>query len=145
MIINILFSVVLCAFATFWALRHYQTPSFLQLSSPLPSEDRQLPAAGTSAINNKDPVFVLISLFVGLLVGVAEVVVYASYLRKMRAAKEKERKIKEIKQVIPEDHAADDSKEIKDVSHRDEIWGRGINGGIRRRIRERWKANESDQ
>ncbi|KAL1975517.1 hypothetical protein VTN31DRAFT_3909 [Thermomyces dupontii] len=138
-VINILLSVVLCAFAIFWALRHYQTPSFLQLSSPLPSKDRQLPAVGTSAINNKDPVFVLISLFVGLLVGVAEVVVYASYLRKMRTAKEKESRFKEIKQVIPEDHTADDSKDIKDVSHREEIWGRGINGGVRRRIRERWR------
>lgn len=87
-------------------------------------------------------------MFLAMLVGVAEVVVYAAYWRKAEAAKEKERKVVEKKVVIGEykggiDGTDDDrSVPVGTTAEKVEIWGKGVNGGARRRLRERWKERE---
>jgi hypothetical protein len=102
---------------------------------------KQKPVAGSAA--HSEPVFVLISMFVGLLVGVAEVVVYAAYLRKVAQAKAKEKSFKERKEVVKDDVSSSDDTAAASVAQADqtkeEIWGKGVNGGVRRRVRERWE------
>lgn len=148
LVINIFMSVVLCCFATFWALKNFQTPSFLgwilvSRSSP-PFSSPSLTGDKGRLGGSKDPVFVLIAMSVGLLVGVAETVVYAAYVRKVRYAKAAERKVKERKEVVSsvevkggnaESRPGDDGEEV--------IWGKGVNGGVRRRVRERWETADS--
>jgi TMEM199 family protein len=136
LVVNIFLSIILCGFSTYWALTHFQTPAFLGFASAKPS-------AGTSA-QTAEPAFVLISIFAGLLVGVAEAAVYASYLWKVDQARSLERAIKEKKVIVGEtspntnrDRCVRDNK--KDGG-REEIWGRGVNGGVRRRVREKWQG-----
>lgn len=152
LVINIFMSVLLCGFATFWALKNFQTPSFF--GWVLLSHSSSTTAATTTAIPTrnstaaKDPVFVLISIFVGILVGVAETVVYAAYLRKVKQAKAAERNIRERKEVVAssvlskktnlEGHHHDDD-EVVGAKEEVKIWGKGANGGVRRRVRERWE------
>jgi len=146
LVVNIFLSVLLCGFSTFWALTNFQTPSFLSFA-------KSKPAAGTVS-QAVEPAFVLISILVGILVGVAEVVVYAAYLRKVAQARAKEKAVKERKEVVRSVTDDDwDDEEIQESEQREkaetddnggreteEIWGKGINGGVRRRVRERWKA-----
>lgn len=104
------------------------------------ARSKQKPVAGTAA--HSEPVFVLISMFVGLLVGVAEVVVYAAYLRKVAQAKAKEKSFKERKEVIKDDDTSSGPSNgvaAQVDQTKEEIWGKGVNGGVRRRVRERWE------
>ena len=71
LIINILLSIVACSVAIWLAARHWSTPSRLGLSM-----------GGSS------------------LIGVAEIVVYAGYLRKVKEARDKGKKEVEIKEVV---------------------------------------------
>ncbi|KAL9635730.1 MAG: hypothetical protein Q9164_003275 [Protoblastenia rupestris] len=71
LIINIMVSIVACSVAIWLAARHWSTPSRLGLSM-----------GGSSMI------------------GVAEVVVYAGYLRRVKESKEKGKKEVEIKEII---------------------------------------------
>ena len=71
LIINVLVSIVACSVAIWMAARHWSTPSRLGLSM------------GGSGV-----------------VGLAEVVVYAGYLRRVKEAKAREKKKPEIKEVI---------------------------------------------
>jgi hypothetical protein len=139
LVINIFMSVLLCGFATFWALKNFQTPAFLSFTTAT-----NKPLAGTAT--QSEPVFVLISMFVGLLVGVAEVVVYAAYLRKVAQAKAKERGIKERKEIIvppeEEQRSKDRDENVAETREQEEIWGKGVNGGVRRRVRDRWESRK---
>lgn len=150
-------SILLCGFATFWALKNFQTPSFLSRVFLLGTASAaSTTSASNTAANSKDPVFVLISMFVGLLVGVAETVVYAAYLRKVKEAKREEKKIRERKEVIASSALRSEEKDatedtgvdtpVIDGTNREEvkIWGKGVNGGIRRRVRERWETVNED-
>ncbi|QKX56529.1 uncharacterized protein TRUGW13939_03634 [Talaromyces rugulosus] len=133
-VLNVFLSILLCGFATFWALKNFQTPAFMTLGT------KQKPVAGSAA--HSEPVFVLISMFVGLLVGVAEVVVYAAYLRKVAQAKAKEKSFKERKDVVKDDASSSDDTAAAPAQvdqTKEEIWGKGVNGGVRRRVRERWE------
>jgi TMEM199 family protein len=145
LVLNIFMSVILCGFATFWALKNFQTPSFLSgiLLSPTGKRDR----VNTGATMSKDPVFVLISMFVGILVGVAETVVYAAYVRKVKYAKDAEKKVKERKEVVSSVEVGWNDESSRDVDGEEEvIWGKGVNGGVRRRVREKWEnANDDSQ
>lgn len=151
LVINIFMSVILCGFATFWALKNFQTPSFLSwiLLSPTGKRNRVNNPGGPTTTTSKDPVFVLISMFVGLVVGVAETVVYAAYVRKVKYAKDAERKVKERKEVVSsvEVGGNDESRYGVDGGGEEEvIWGKGVNGGVRRRVREKWEnANDDSQ
>ena len=71
LIINILISIVACSVAIWLAARHWSTPTRLGLSM------------GGSGM-----------------VGIAEVVVYAGYLRRIKEAREKGKKDVEIKEII---------------------------------------------
>ncbi|RAO65371.1 uncharacterized protein BHQ10_001383 [Talaromyces amestolkiae] len=149
LVINIFMSVILCGFATFWALKNFQTPSFLGwiLLSPTGRRDG-VNTGGGGATRSKDPVFVLIAMSVGLLVGVAETVVYAAYVRKVKYAKAAERKVKERKEVVSSVELGgekNDTKVVDDNADGEEIiWGKGVNGGVRRRVRERWETLNDD-
>ena len=86
-----------------------------------------------------------------LAVGVAETVVYAAYLQKMDRARSKERSIVERKELIGEVLGDNETGKVNEgcvrVGKRErvEIWGKGINGGARRRIRERWERGEREK
>lgn len=88
LIINILVSIVACSVALWMAARHWNIPARLGLSM------------GGSGV-----------------IGIAEVVVYAGYLRRLKEAKEKGQKGVEIKEIVKtwviggedEQHTEDDS------------------------------------
>jgi len=125
LVLNILLSVVFCAGGIFHITRYW----------------------------HNDGLRVLVSLLVGIVVGVAEVTVYAAYLRKVKQSREKEKGMKEKRQFLGEyrgenegdvrleqerkayDEIQSHDKEIE----KEEIWGRGVNGGMRRRVREKWE------
>jgi TMEM199 family protein len=88
---------------------------------------------------------VLLSLGVAILVGVAEVVVYAGYLRKVMESKLKERRKKDMREIVPlsaEDEKAIVNARTTGTTEKDAIWGRGVNGGMRRRVREKWEKEQ---
>lgn len=94
----------------------------------------------------------MLSLFVALLVGLAEVLIYAIYLGKSEDARVKEKKMRERKKVVGSEQVGGRSEETEtdEQVHKvdgdeEKIWGRGANGGIRRRVRERWEEQEKEQ
>ena len=120
LVLNILLSILLCAFVAFHVTRFW----------------------------NNDGLRVLSALGVGVVVGVAEVVVYTAYLRKKAEARsvedrKKERKVM-IGEVLPstEPRGAFELQNVEKAEDKEEIWGRGPNGGIRRRVREKWEKEQ---
>lgn len=124
LILNILLSIAMCAAATMYLTRWW----------------------------GNDGIRVLVSLGVAVIVAVAEVGVYAAYLRKVKESRLRERKKKERKVVLGE--YKDGSEEVVDargepvdmageVETKEEIWGRGARGGVRRRVREKWEREQS--
>jgi len=112
LVLNILLSVAMCAAAMLYLTRWW----------------------------HNDGVRVLVSLGTGLVVGVAEVTVYAAYLRNVRVSREKERAKREKKQFIAEFRGDEPGIPLDHiVDGKEEIWGRGKHGGMRRRVRERWE------
>jgi hypothetical protein len=82
-------------------------------------------------------------LSTGIVVGVAEVTVYAGYLRKVKISQEKERAKREKKEFIGEYRGEPIEKDsLSATAEKREIWGRGINGGMRRRVREKWEKEQ---
>lgn len=71
LIINVLVSIIACSVAIWMAASHWSTPTRLGLSM------------GGSGV-----------------VGIAEVVVYAGYIRRVKEAKEKEKKKPEVKEIV---------------------------------------------
>ncbi|EDN08896.1 hypothetical protein I7I51_00555 [Histoplasma capsulatum] len=146
-VLNILVSILFTGFATYWALSNFRIPTFFTFtSSAAPSHP------GTVS---SQPARVFISMLVALLVGVAEVGIFALYLRKVELARERERAIVERKVVIGEvkigggngRHGGDDGSAVSiddTKGAKEEIWGRGVNGGARRRVKERWKGRDGD-
>lgn len=140
LILNILLSVVLCSLAVFHASQRLGTDN------------------DSFRSRNREGIRVLLSLGAGIVVGIAETVIYAAYLRKVRAAREREGRRREVKQimstsVIGGENGRFEDGEAKAVKERveggssrvipfdgekEEIWGRGVNGGVRRRVREGW-------
>ena len=119
LVVNILLSIVMCTVAIFIMTRYWRN----------------------------DGIRVLVSLGAGLVVGVAEVGMYSIYLRKVRMGKEKERKLKEKKFIIEREEIGGKSLDDdgnRSIEGKEEIWGRGKHGGMRRRVREKWEK-EQDQ
>ena len=120
LVLNILLSIVLCAFAAFHVTRFW----------------------------TNDGLRVLTALGVGLVVGVAEVVVYSAHLRKKAEARDKEGRKRERKIMIgevkfeSEPQGAVDLRDFGKAEEKEEIWGRGLNGGMRRRVREKWEKEQ---
>jgi TMEM199 family protein len=106
LIFNVLISIVACAAAIWMAARWWDTPARLALSM-----------SGS------------------LLVGVAEVVVYSGYIRRLGEAKQKEGVVKEVKEIVEtwviggEDEA--EKERIKSVA----LIGREDQSTLRERIR----------
>lgn len=125
LVLNMVLSVVMCAFVAWHLTRWWPN----------------------------DGVRVLVALGVAIVVGVAEVVVYAAYLRKITDSRIKERRKKESKEVLEEYVVEDvDLKSRQGDPATDaevektEIWGKGVHGGMRRRVREKWeKEQERDE
>lgn len=93
-----------------------------------------------------ESVKVLVSLGAAVVVGVAEVMIYAIYLRKVEVARGRERRVKERKVVVGSERVGGGkSREGGEGGDKEEvIWGRGVNGGLRRRVREKWEEKEKD-
>lgn len=155
LVLNIFLSVLLTGFSVYWALTSFRTPDLLVslVAMVWRSSNRTGSQGGVS-----EPVRVLLSLLAALMVGVAEVLIYAIYLRKVERARARENRIKERK-VVAESrtgnqhrhdkdaaNAADEA--VTDITHdgeKEEIWGRGPNGGLRRRVRERWEEKGKEE
>lgn len=117
LVFNILLSIVMCAMTMFYLTRWW----------------------------HNDGVRVLMSLGTALIVGGAEVTVYAAYLRKVKESKDKERKKREKKILIGEYTGEAPPVPLSHMpADKEEIWGRGVNGGMRRRIREKWEKDQDD-
>ncbi|KAJ4509186.1 hypothetical protein HRR78_006088 [Exophiala dermatitidis] len=124
LVLNILLSVVMCACAMFYLTRWW----------------------------GNDGLRVLVSLFSGIIVGVSEVTVYAGYLRKVRLSKHKERAKREKKVFIGEYRGGEEKDSNSEsllpssaAAEKEEIWGRGVNGGMRRRLRDKWKKEQEQE
>ncbi|CAG7940915.1 unnamed protein product [Penicillium nalgiovense] len=101
----------------------------------------------TSQILASEAVKVLLGLFAALSVAVAESFLYWTYLGKVDRARVKERGVRERKVVIgtvgEEDRAVDEGVEVG--TEKEEIWGKGVNGGVRRRVREKWEKGRDGE
>lgn len=92
---------------------------------------------------SNDGIRVLFSLGSSISVGIAEVVLYSIYLTKVKMAKVKERGKKEKKTLIGEyKPSEEDDVHMRSMTSKEEIWGKGINGGMRRRVREKWEKEQ---
>ncbi|KAL3442573.1 endoplasmic reticulum-based factor for assembly of V-ATPase-domain-containing protein [Aspergillus insuetus] len=152
LVLNIFLSVLITGFSVYWALTSFQTPEVLvsaivSMWSPSAGASNHVGGRGAS-----EPIRVLLSLFAALAVGVAEVAIYAIYLGKVEQARKKEKKMKERKSVIQKEEVRARGKDVDgetpipvpvpDKNAEDIIWGRGPNGGVRRRVREKWEEGE---
>ena len=118
LVFNILLSVIMCGAAMFYMTRWWSNDAWR----------------------------VLASMLVAIVVGVAEVVVYAGYLRKVKLSREKEQRIKERKEVIGEVTGEEDERmQLTAINEKEEIWGRGVNGGVRQRVRDKWKKEQANE
>ena len=138
LVMNIFLSVLITGFSVYWALTNFTMPDilariFTAWTGPQ-TDSRGQPAAAAS-----DAVRVLLSLFAALAVAVAEAFLYAAYLGKADRARVKERQLKEQKVVVGE-VGDKETHSIALVEEKEErIWGKGVNGGTRRRTREKWE------
>ncbi|OGM44667.1 hypothetical protein ABOM_007470 [Aspergillus bombycis] len=146
LVLNIFLSVVITGFSVYWALASFSTPELLTeaVSSVWDQNQGSRRGGGVS-----EAVKVLVSFGAAVGVGVAEVAIYAIYLGKVERARKKERGVKERKVVVGREvlGGGDESESVQRVDgEKEEIWGRGPNGGLRRRVRERWeeKGKEGD-
>jgi len=82
-------------------------------------------------------------------VGVAEVTVYAAYLRKVEESRTREMRKKEKKELIaeytgePAEHVDWNGTDAE--VEKTEIWGKGVHGGMRRRVREKWEKDQDQE
>lgn len=153
LVLNIFLSVLLTGFSVYWALSKFSTPDLLTstVAGVWQPNRQQLNVRGLS-----EPVRVLLSLAVALIVGIAEVVIYAIYWGKAEDARTREKKLKERKAVVGSEQIGGRGESEKtdgpmhtqaavdanDGKQEEKIWGRGANGGIRRRVREKWEEQE---
>ncbi|PYI07262.1 hypothetical protein BO78DRAFT_341758 [Aspergillus sclerotiicarbonarius CBS 121057] len=145
LVLNIFLSVLITGFSVYWALSSFRTPEMLIETVA------GVWGGGGGGKGVSEAVKVLVSLGAALGVGVAEVMIYAIYLRKIEVARGKERKMKERKVVVESERVGgtigegeERVEQVGDDGEKEEIWGRGVNGGLRRRVRERWEEKERD-
>ncbi|RAK92419.1 hypothetical protein BO79DRAFT_243373 [Aspergillus costaricaensis CBS 115574] len=150
LVLNIFLSVLITGFSVYWALRSFRSPEML-VSTVAGVWRGKGTGQGVS-----ESVKVLVSLGAAVVVGVAEVMIYAIYLRKVEVARGRERRVKERKVVVGSERVGGgksrEGGEGGDIGERvgegdreeEVIWGRGVNGGLRRRVREKWEEKEKD-
>lgn len=120
LILNMLLSVVMCAWVAFYLTKWWPN----------------------------DGIRVLVSLATAVVVGVAEVTVYAAYLRKVEDSRNKERRKRERKELIGQYQGEQGFDAWGSVVQqgtqveKTEIWGRGVHGGMRRRVRDKWERDQ---
>ncbi|KAK2779464.1 hypothetical protein FQN52_003765 [Onygenales sp. PD_12] len=143
-VLNILLSTLFTGFAVYWALSNFRIPSFITFTRATAPD---YPGAVAS-----QPARVFLALIVALVVGVAEVGVYAAYLKKVEVARGREGRVVERKVVVGEVGGVgeDDERDGEGVvvvggEGKEEIWGKGINGGARRRVKEKWRGRGGDE
>ncbi|KAA8647219.1 hypothetical protein EYZ11_008662 [Aspergillus tanneri] len=148
LVLNIFLSVLITGFSVYWALTSFHTPDLL--FSLVASTWRLSNQTGVHGVS--EPVRILLSFLAALVVCVAEVLIYAIYLRKVEQARAREKRIPERKVVVESDVVSgtvntkrDDAVEKIPDGNKEEIWGRGPNGGLRRRVRERWEEKENEK
>ncbi|KAL4872370.1 endoplasmic reticulum-based factor for assembly of V-ATPase-domain-containing protein [Aspergillus spectabilis] len=150
LVLNIFLSVLITGFSVYWALTSFQTPEMMtsRIASVWSSSYKNQTQRHDKRSGASEPVRVLLSLFAALAVGVAEVVIYAIYLGKVERAKGKERRVRERKEVVGREEVrgriSSDVKtpEAENEKEEEVIWGRGPNGGLRRRVREKWEEKK---
>ncbi|KAK4871278.1 hypothetical protein LT330_000515 [Penicillium expansum] len=122
---SIFISVLVTGFSVYAALTRFPTPQIL----------------------SSEAIKVLLGLFAALSVAVAESFLYWTYLGKVDRARVKEKRVREKKVVIgavgEEDQGVDEGVEIG--AEKEEIWGKGVNGGVRRRVREKWEKGRDGE
>ncbi|KAL2849457.1 endoplasmic reticulum-based factor for assembly of V-ATPase-domain-containing protein [Aspergillus pseudoustus] len=153
LVLNIFLSVLITGFSAYWALTSFQTPEILFSTIVSTwSPNGHVSVNHNNSGGASEPIRVLLSLFAALAVGIAEVAIYAIYLGKVEQAREKERKMKERKSVLQREEVRAKGTSAEDTSapvpvpgmkDGEVIWGRGPNGGIRRRIREKWEEGKN--
>ncbi|KAL4926838.1 TMEM199/VMA12 family protein [Aspergillus undulatus] len=159
LVLNIFLSVLITGFSVYWALTSFRTPEVLvslvsnMWTSSSSGRNQSGNSSGGGGIGASEPVRVLLSLLAALGVGVAEVAMYAIYLGKIESAREKERKVKERKEVMSRAEVGGVGggavtetriREQEAGEEKEVIWGRGPNGGLRRRVREKWEEGEKE-
>ncbi|KAJ6092538.1 hypothetical protein N7486_007827 [Penicillium sp. IBT 16267x] len=148
LVLNIFLSTIITGFAVYWGLTSFGMPRILAsmfsaMIGPAPGDGME----PRDAVGASEAVRVLLSFFAALSVAVAESVLYAVYLGKVVEARNKERKLKEKKVVIGPVEGEGDCDEgviVGAEGEKEEIWGKGVNGGVRRRMRGKWEK-EQDQ
>lgn len=126
LVVNIFLSVLLTGVSVYWALTKFAVFS-------------------SSGSRLTEPVRVLAAFAAALLVAVAEAVLYAVYMRKASDARATERRLKERKEVLAAVTSSSQQQQPQPQPQQyesEEIWGRGANGGLRRRVREQWDKTE---
>ena len=190
LVLNIFLSMILSAVAVYYVSARLSLSSIL--SSSTASSSASYPSVSSSilpppSISSSQPtaisskttitsdtklqgVRILLSLLTAIVVGIAETVIYAAYLRKVESARTKERRKVEKKQVETGFGTSLGPQEKFSAQKEDEgenrygkggddcgdgagaedveqtlIWGRGVNGGVRRRVREKWERKKEPQ
>lgn len=153
LVFNIFLSVVITGFSVYWALTKFTMPAILartfsSWTGPA-IQDNDEGSGGAS-----DAVRVLISFFAALSVAVAEAFLYGAYLEKVSRARAREGRIKERKVFVGEVEGESETEKggedvdvhvSLDVDEKEEIWGKGVNGGVRRRVREKWEKESAKE
>ncbi|RAK77186.1 TMEM199/VMA12 family protein [Aspergillus fijiensis CBS 313.89] len=129
LVLNVFLSVLITGFSVFWAL-HVWAPAASSGAGGIGAGGKVLAAMGAA-----------------LGVGAVEAGIYAIYLRKVRVARGREQRVREVKVVVGREEVGGSGKGGKGGEgdgDDEEIWGRGVNGGVRRRVRERWEEKEKE-
>ncbi|KAF7718637.1 Uncharacterized protein PECH_008843 [Penicillium ucsense] len=161
LIFNIFLSVIITGFSVYWALTKFHMPVILAtLFTQWTSPNLDLGGGqGSASAGASDAVRILISFFAAIAVAVAEAFLYGAYLEKVSRARAKEKRIKERKVVIGPVEGDGDVAEMEEtetetgmetltqaqVDRKEEIWGKGVNGGVRRRVREKWEKERNQE
>lgn len=138
---------MITGFSVYWALTKFTMPAILartfsSWTGPVVKGDDGREVTGGAS----DAVRVLISFFAALSVAVAEAFLYGAYLNKVSRARAKEEKIKERKTFVGTvEMEAEKVGESVGVDRKEEIWGKGVNGGVRRRVREKWEKEKEKE
>ncbi|KAJ5095615.1 hypothetical protein NUU61_004971 [Penicillium alfredii] len=143
LVLNIFLSVIITGFSVYWALTTFATPgiiaeTFAAWTGLQTEESRARASAGQQGQGASEAVRVLLSLFAALAVAIAEAFLYGAYLGKVEKARVKERKIQERKTVVG---TVESEGQVELADQKEEIWGKGVNGGMRRRVREKWEKS----
>lgn len=155
LVLNIFLSVLITGFSVYWALT-FQMPDILVSRVSSTWRSSRQGSRGGSGGGASEAVRVLVSIFAALGVGVAEVLIYAIYLGKIEQARGKEGRLRERKEVVgreevggrdsrERDRALPAGTEGDGEKDKDVIWGRGPNGGLRRRVREKWEEETTKE